>query len=36
MKTDAFKKLKSAKKPEGIDYFVQSNLLRIKGYLGVQ
>lgn len=35
-KTDAFKKLRSAKKPEGIDYFVQANLLRIKGYLGVQ
>lgn len=33
--TQEFRTLKNAKKPEGINYFVQSNLLRIKGYLNI-
>lgn len=31
--TNEFHKLKEARKPEGIMYFVQSNMLKLKGYL---
>lgn len=34
-KSDAYRVLKAAKKPEGMKYFVQSGLLKLKGYLPV-